>query len=398
MVVPEIAKWAKKKGIGLVAAPDWTHPLWFRELKTSLVEVGEGIYAAKGDSDGPRFLLATEISSIYSQGGKTRRIHNLLFIPSFEAAEKISEALRNRGANLLSDGRPIIGLSSPDFCELVFSTCKEALVVPAHIWTPWFSLYGSNSGFDSIEECFGKFREQIFAVETGLSSDPGMNWRIEELDSRAIVSFSDSHSPAKMGREATVFEIAGKLSYQAVVGAIKNQKIAYTVEFYPEEGKYHFTGHRSCGVIQSPEETKKLGKICPVCGKKLTVGVMYRVEELAKRPSDYKPKTRPPYKMLVPLQEILAESMKSGVSSQKVGHEYERLTAEFSSELEVLLNVPVEELKKIAGERTTEGIDKVRKGDIVVEPGYDGVFGIVKIWLSTDVQDKPAEQKQMSLF
>jgi uncharacterized protein (TIGR00375 family) len=449
MVVSQIAFWAAKKGINLVGTADWTHPLWLRELKESLEEAGEGIYKLKSQIPNSKFqtnskfqkeksvcfLLATEIASIYSQGGKVRRIHNLVLAPSFAVVEKINEKLRHFGVNLLADGRPITGLSGPQLCELIFSVDKNCLVIPAHAWTPWFSLYGANSGFDSIEECFGKYTEQIYAIETGLSSDPAMNWRIKELDKRAIVSFSDAHSPQKLGREATVFAFGENkipnskfqipnFSFRTIVEAIKKQQIAYTIEFYPEEGKYHYTGHRNCGVRQSPEETRRLGETCPVCGKRLTVGVMHRVEKLsnlempASRDSFGIKKlrekmtertgpfgvrwigyeTRPPYVMLVPLMEILAEALGTGVSSQNVLNEYNKLTEAFGSEFGVLLKTPLEEIAKISGKRVAEGIEKVRRGEIVVEPGYDGVFGTVKIWPESKDVAKVEEQGQMSLF
>lgn len=408
MVISQIAVWAEKKGIGLVGAPDWTHPLFFRELKESLREVGEGVYAAKDDPKGVKFILATEISSIYSQGGKGRRIHNLILAPSLETAEKINQALVGRGVNLLADGRPITGLSARDLAELVLETDKDCLVIPCHVWTPWYSLYGSNSGFDSMEECFGDLAGEVSAVETGLSSDPAMNWRIPELDGRAIVSFSDAHSPAKLGREATVFKLEGpEFNYQEIVASIKERKVAYTIEFYPEEGKYHWTGHRNCGVRQSPEETRKLGATCSVCGRKLTVGVGHRVEELANREEEKREmegKTglkwvgkegRPPYVMMVPLAEILAEVFGVGVSSQKVGGEYERLVIGLGSEFGVLLKAPIEEIVKLGGERLGEAISRVRSGEMRVDPGFDGVFGKVEIW---GEEKKEEEKKQMALF
>lgn len=397
MVIAEIARWAKKKGIDLVGTSDWTHPLWLRELKENLVETGEGVFAAKVDPKGPKFLLVTEISSIYSQGGKGRRIHNLIFAPGFATVEKINQELRRRGCNLMSDGRPIIGLSARDLAELVFSVSSDCLIVPCHVWTPYFALYGSKSGFDSIKECFGDMAKNIFAIETGLSSNPAMNWRIEELDNRSIISFSDAHSPSKLGREATVLELpAGEqLSYLAVKRSIIEQRIAKTVEFYPEEGKYHYTGHRNCNVRHSPDETKKLGTTCPVCGRPLTVGVMHRVEKLATRPANFQPENRPSYQMLVPLVEILSESLEVGVSSQKVINEYNRTTTRFKSEFDVLLKAPIDEITKTVGERIAEGIKKVRVGDIVVEPGYDGVFGTVKIW---GEKEQKEEKKQMALF
>lgn len=396
MVLPEIAKWAARKGINLVGTSDWTHPLWFRELKEKLEEVKEGIYQLKDKSSQVFFLLSTEISSIYSQGGQSHRIHNLIFAPNLAVVEEINNKLRSYGVNLLSDGRPITGLSSQQICELVFSIDKNCLVIPAHAWTPWYSLYGSNSGFDSLKECFGEFTEQIKAIETGLSSNPAMNWRIAELDGRSIVSFSDAHSPQKLGREATIFDLEVNFNYQQFKEAVVSEKIVSTIEFYPEEGKYHWTGHRVCQVKQSPEQTKKLGSICPVCGRKLTIGVMHRVEQLATRPADFQPEKRPSYKMLVPLMEILAEVKNSGVSSQNVQDEYLRLTTEFGSEFNFLLKTSLEEIKKAGGERLAEGIDKVRKGDIFIDPGYDGVFGAVKIW---SVEEEKSEAKeQMSLF
>ena len=432
MTIPQIAFWAAKKGINLVGTGDWTHPLWLRELKESLGEAGEGIYQLKSQISNVKcqmskkvyFILATEISSIYSQGGKVRRIHNLVLAPSFAVVERINEKLRHVGVNLFADGRPTTGLSCSQLCDLVFSVDKDCLIIPCHAWTPWFSLYGANSGFDSIDECFGKYADCIYAVETGLSSDPAMNWRIKELDNRAIVSFSDAHSPQKLGREATVFAFGENkipnskfqipnFSFKTIVEAIKREQIAYTIEFYPEEGKYHYTGHRNCGVRQSPEETRRLGEICPICGKRLTVGVMHRVEKLAGRSvkrqitkdklkvnwiKNETQQTRPFYVMLVPLMEILAEAMNASISSQNVLNEYNKLTDIFGSEFGVLLEAPVEEIAKISGRKVAEGIEKVRRGDIVVEPGYDGVFGTVKIWPESKDVAKTEEQGQMSLF
>ncbi len=412
MVIPQISLWASKKGIGLVGTADFTHPLWFRELKTNLKEVGEGIYQVKnslGRKINPLFLLTTEISSIYTQDGRSHRIHNLIFAPNLSIVESINNKLRLRGVNLMSDGRPITGLSTPQLCEIVFSVSKDCLIIPAHIWTPWYSLYGSNSGFDSIKECFGEFTDRIYAIETGLSSDPAMNWRIPELDKRNILSFSDAHSPQKLGREATVFKIEDikKLSYEDIKEAIINNKIAYTIEFYPEEGKYHWTGHRSCQIKQSPEQTAKLGTICPVCGRKLTIGVMQRVEELAgcsakevigERNHLIKSKSnRPPYVMIVPLLEIIAEVMESTVSSQAVINRYEQMIEKFGSDFEVLLKTPIEFIGQTFGEKTAEAIKRVREGQIFVDPGYDGVFGTVKIW--SDSEEGGEEKKeQMSLF
>jgi len=404
----EMARWGTKKGIDLLATADWTHPLWLKELKANLKEVSPGIFALKNADDNfnTRFILSTEISSIYSQGGKLRRIHNLVFAPNFTVVEKINAELLRRGCNLMSDGRPIIGLSSRDLVELVLGVDRDCMVIPAHIWTPWFSLFGSQSGFDSLKECFADMSQNIYAIETGLSSDPAMNWRIKELDSRSIVSFSDAHSPEKLGREATIFRQNQsknsklEISYRDIVEAIKGRgewTIDSTIEFYPQEGKYHYSGHRNCGVSQSPSETKKLGSVCPVCGKKLTIGVMQRVEDLASRPAGFRPKGRPPYQMLVPLMEILAETLNTQVTSQPVKREYERLIQSFGSEFNVLLWTEIEKIAKISSEKVALAIDKVRRGDLIIKPGYDGVFGQVKIWSDLSVEKKE-KNKQMALF
>lgn len=444
MTLPNIAQWASRKGIGLVATGDWTHPIWFREIERDLEEMGNGLLklrtqnAEPNDQKNPLFLLATEVSCIYSQGGKLRRVHTLVWVPTLESARKISQEMTKRGCNLMSDGRPIVGLTSIQIAELVLSIEPKALIIPAHAWTPWFSVYGALGGFDSIEEAFGKYEKNIFAVETGLSSNPAMNWRIQELDTRSIVSFSDAHSGPKLGREATVFEIPdGKLSYDAIYEAIarnpalpagrsklesRNSKIAYTIEFYPEEGKYHYTGHRACGIRWSPEETMKKGITCPVCGKPLTQGVMQRVEQLASRSeADLQLTTdslqldtmganisvvksqafpnRPPFMSLVPLQEILSEAIGSPVASPKVQGPYMNVTEAFGGEFSVLLAAKIEEIAKIAGDRVAQAIDKVRRGDIVIDPGYDGVFGVVKIW--KEGEEKPAldaSKEQLAMF
>jgi len=419
-----LEEWAKKKGIDLLGTGDFTHPLWFSELETKLKEVSEGIYVLKDHSSAAvNFVLTCELSSIYSQGGRLRRIHNLVFAPSLATAKKINQELTRRGVNLLADGRPTLGLSAIHLAELIWSLDENCLIIPAHVWTPWFSLYGSKSGFDSLEECFGNFQNKIYAIETGLSSDPAMNWRIEELKNRSILSFSDAHSPTKLGREATVFKIKNKslknqvnFSFKDLAAAIKQEKeavweISHTIEFYPEEGKYHYTGHRHCQISQSPQQTKTKGFICPVCGKPLTVGVMSRVEELAsfnsqilKKESHYGvivnysalSPNRPPYIMLVPLLEILTEALKTS-SPQKLLKAYENLIQNFQSELTVLIKTPIEQIAKVAGERVAEGIDKVRHGKIVIKPGFDGLFGLVKIWPERN-EKTPLVKEQMSLF
>lgn len=425
MVLPTMALWAEKKGIDLLTTADWTHPLWLKEIETQLEEDGEGIYKlkTKNEKRKTKFILTTEIANIFTQGGKGRRIHTLFFAPNFEVVHKINEAIAKRGGNLMSDGRPILGLSVEQMCELVWEIDEKVLVVPAHAWTPWFAVFGSKSGFDSIEECFGKYADRIYSVETGLSSDVLMNWKIKDLDTRTIISNSDSHSPRKMGREATVLDLErDKYSFNDISEALKRDtktknKISYTVEFHPEEGKYHYTGHRACGVVQSPEETRRLGVTCHVCGRALTVGVEHRVDELSAKerlemkavekinengvkgyfhPTD---KTRPPYVMLVPLQEIIAEAFNTGTASKKVEELYETMGQNLGKELDILLKAKLEAIEKISGAKAAEGIRLVRSGEIVVQPGYDGEFGVVKIWDSPAGENSDTvKTEQTSLF
>ncbi|MCL5438873.1 MAG: endonuclease Q family protein [Patescibacteria group bacterium] len=427
MVLPTMALWAKKKGLDILPIPDWTHPLWIREVRNQLEEKSDGLFKLKSQISNLKstsqnskleeteketlFILSTEISSIYSQGGRARRVHNLVLVPGFETVEKISKELIRRGCNLSSDGRPIIGISSKNLLEMVLGIDENAFLIPCHIWTPWFSMFGSNSGFNSIEECFGDYSKYIYGIETGLSSDPDMNWRIKELETRSILSSSDSHSPMKMGREATVFitkgdqtEIGFKDIKLAVMQKSDKLKIGYTIEFHPEEGKYHYTGHRNCKFVQSPEDSRKLGTICPVCHKPLTVGVMHRVDELADKSIDYRIKVKnnengikwicdptgkhPPFVRLVPLVEIIAESMGSTVSSIKVKILFDELCEKLGSENKILLRHSIEEIKKQAGEKIAEGVLLVRGGNIVVEPGFDGEYGKVKIWSDPSSPEK----------
>jgi uncharacterized protein (TIGR00375 family) len=428
MELPTMAQWAVKKGIDLLAIPDWTHPLFLKEVEALIDEAENGIYQLKQSKSPARFVFSTEISSIYSQGGRGRRIHNLVMAPSINTVYKINKELKARGCNLLSDGRPIIGLSSIQLAELVFSIDKDCLIIPAHIWTPWFSMFGSRSGFDSLSECWGEYAKQIFAIETGLSSSPAMNWRVGELDKLAILSNSDAHSPAKIGREAVVLsskENKPSFTYQDLSNAIKQDKnsswqISYTIEFYPEEGKYHWTGHRKCGVSLSAKDCKDKGTICSVCGKPLTVGVENRANDLSVREVKVVKKknkaglvgyfnqnnpARPPYLMLVPLQEIIAESL--GVKntySVKVQSMYESLVSQVAPEFDLLIKSNLDTIKKQAGDKIAQAVAKVRNGDIVLEPGYDGQFGVVKIWgnvsSQSGIKNKQIidKKEQMSLF
>jgi len=393
MTIPNMAIWAKKKGIGLVATGDWTHPLWMKEIERDLEERGNGILQLKAKKDqtpesAPYFLLSTEISCIFSQNGKTRRVHTVVWVPTIASARKISQEITKRGGNVLSDGRPILGFSLIQLSELILSIEPNALIVPAHIWTPWFSVYGSMGGFDSLQEAFGQYEKHIYAVETGLSSSPDMNWMVGELDTRSIVSFSDAHSGPKLGREATVFELP-ELSFPDIKRALQNYQndptkphIIKTIEFYPEEGKYHYTGHRDCHIRLTPDEVKTKGTTCSVCGKSLTQGVMQRVAQLATRLHKKTATNRPPFTMLVPLVEIISEAIGSPVTSPKVAIHYERLISKCQSEFHVLMDEDEKTILSLSTPQIADGIRKVRMGDIVIDPGYDGVFGVVRIWKS----------------
>lgn len=390
MDLEHIAKWAKIKGIHVVTTADFTHPAWFKELKEKLILKDNGLYQLKDQQSDIFFALTTEISCIYSKGGKTRRIHLVAVAPDLPTVDKINAQLNLIG-NLKSDGRPILGLDAKKLVQIIMDASPAAMVIPAHIWTPWFSLFGSESGFDSLEECFEEMTPHIYAVETGLSSDPPMNWRLSQLDRLAIVSFSDAHSPANLGREATAFELE-KLNYQNILKALKQQggaknKIAYTIEFFPEEGKYHWDGHRLCDLRLSPAQTKKYKGICPVCKKPLTIGVLNRVDKLADRAEGFKPTNRPPYKSLVPLQEIIGEAFDKGKNTKGVQAEYERLIQLGQSELNILIKMPIDELAKMTETAIIEGVKRVREGKITVLAGYDGVYGTVKVFSDKEKKD-----------
>ena len=479
MTLENIERWARYKGITVVATADFTHPFWLDRLKNELEETSVGLYKLKSQlnaavSDSTKevlFLLSCEISSIYTQSGKGRRIHNLFFFPKLSSVEKFNLQLIKKGANLRSDGRPIVGLSARDLAEIALNIDQKALVIPAHAWTPWFSVFGAFSGFDSLEECFGDMNKYIYAIETGLSSDPSMNWRIRELENRSLVSFSDAHSLEKMGREATVFEaeeVSYENIYKAIAGPVSSflpafakvsdpeaqtrrasadkpasddsaavsleakrsgignpsttatpklsnyPKIVFTIEFYPEEGKYHYTGHRDCNVSLSPEETAKKGEICPVCGKTLTIGVIHRVEELAQSPQETEAKfendlrwvlpkggAKPAYVSVVPLMEILAEAIGSASQTKKVQDVYFTLINNLGSEFNVLLKEDLDKIARLSGPRVAEGINRVRTANIIVEPGYDGKFGVVKIWpdiKNTISSQEDQQESQLTLF
>ena len=388
------AQIAKQKGIQIVGTGDFTHPLWLQELKEKLEPAEPGLFKLKNLDNPTRFLLTSEISCIYSKAGKIRKIHILVFAPSIDIVEKINTQL-NRIGNLKADGRPILGLDAKELLKVVLSASKDCLVVPAHCLTPWFGIFGSKSGFDSVEECFEDYSKHIFALETGLSADPAMIWRLPDGRRLTLISNSDAHSPQKLGREANVFNT--DLSYYAIAQAIKNkdkEKFLYTIEFFPQEGKYHFDGHRQCDIRLSPAEAKRYNNTCPICGKPLTLGVLHRVEELADRKQGFIEKNAIPYKSLVPLKEIIGEALGCSSSTKETERHYQALIKEFNNEFNVLLNVDEDALKTKTLPKISQGIIKARKGQVNIEPGYDGVFGKVKIFSNTELK-KPIKQKTL---
>ncbi len=396
MHLKTMAYWAGLKGIHLLGTGDFTHPAYFEEIRTDLEETGQGLLRLKGaDSSSVHFILTVETSHIYTQGGKGRRVHMMTFAPSLRTVEKINLHLGRIG-NIRSDGRPIFGFSAKDLVKIVQDIDPGSLLVPAHVWTPWFSVFGSHSGFDSLEECFEEETPHIHALETGLSSDPAMNWRWSALDRFSLISNSDAHSPAKIGREANLFQC--DMEFNHIVQAIKERdpkRFLGTVEFFPEEGKYHFDGHRSCQVSYAPKQTRELNSICPVCGKPLVVGVMHRVETLADRPPGFIPQGAIPAFHLVPLEEILAEVFQSGVQSKRVRKEYLRLVEKGGSEFRILMDLSEKELRSFMEDRLAEAILMVRKGLIQVTPGYDGVYGQVKIFGQEVSSTKPSPQLKL---
>jgi uncharacterized protein (TIGR00375 family) len=392
MDIKHLAEWAKLKGITLMGTGDFTHHLWLEELKHHLEDAGGGLFKYQG----AYFILTTEISSIYSKKGKTYRIHNMVFSPSFKTVDKINETLARYG-NLASDGRPILGMDAAELARIIFDIDENCMVVPGHIWTPWFSLFGSMSGFDRIEDCFENQTPKIFALETGLSSDPAMNWRLSKLDRFSLISNSDSHSPSKIGREANVFDC--ELNYKTIREVLKTKdkkRFLYTIEFFPEEGKYHFDGHRLCKVRLAPKETRQLGNKCPKCGKSVTVGVMNRVEQLADRPEGFTPDSAIPYKNLIPFDEIIAEAKGVSKSSVSVERDYRALLAKFGTELEILLRASKEDLLKGLPPRIAQGVLRVREGKVNIKAGFDGEYGTIAIFGEEGDQGK--KEQQLSLF
>ena len=414
LTLPNIDRACRIKGVDIIATGDFTFPEWFSDIKNKLEEIPptpssssadklyqgggkSGLYRLKSAKDDKvKFLLSTEVALIYKDGGKVRRIHLVIHAPSLAAAEELNKYL-DKDYNIRSDGRPILGMSAPELMKLCLGIDKKFLIYPAHIWTPWFAVFGSKSGFDKMEECFHEYTKYIYALETGLSSDPAMNWRLSALDKLTVLSNSDAHSLPNIAREANAFEMAA-VSYNEIYEIIKNKdlgKIKYTIEFYPEEGMYHYSGHRICGVSFTPSQTKKLKGICPVCKKPLTIGVMDRVEELADRAEGFKPAKAAPFKKLVELDKIIAEALDvKSRHSAKVQLEYNNLIKQGGNELKILLDMELDGLKKITDPAIIEGIKRVREGKLIIKPGFDGQYGEIKIF---DEKEK-LKNKQSSLF
>ena len=390
-----LAYQAARKGIRYVGTGDFTHPAWREELKEKLEPAEDGLYrlekeyAVQGPSapgqQEPRFVVSGEISSIYKKGGKTRKVHSLILLPGLEEADTLSRRLEAIG-NIHSDGRPILGLPCRDLLEITLESCPDAIFVPAHIWTPHFSLFGAFSGFDAMEECFEELTPYIHAVETGLSSDPPMNWTLSALDSYQLISNSDAHSPSKLGREANLLEI--ECSYRGIYDAVqKGQGLKGTIEFFPEEGKYHFDGHRKCHQVFSPEEAERAGNICPVCGKKLTMGVSHRIRQLSDREEGYVKNGARPFESLAPLPEVIGASTGHAASGKKVQAEYEKLLGSLGTEFAILREVPLEDIRREAGERVAEGIRRLRAGQVIREPGYDGEYGKIRLFTREELEN-----------
>ncbi len=386
------------KGVDIIATGDFTYPQWFRDIKNELDEVkNSGLYIhKKAKDDKVKFILSTELALIYKDGGKARRIHIVVHAPNRESAEELNKYL-DKGYNIKSDGRPILGMSAPALMKICLSIHPDFLIYPAHIWTPWFSVFGSKSGFDSMEECFHDYTDYIYAYETGLSSDPQMNWRLSALDDLVMLSNSDAHSLPNIAREANVLEL-DNVTYSEIFNAIKNNNtkiIKSTIEFFPEEGMYHIDGHRSCGISMTPSETKKHNGICPHCRKPLVIGVLNRVEELADRKENYKPKERPSYIKLVGLDKIIADSI--GIKSRqskKVQNIYNNITSKLGCELDILMDVPINKIKEASFSEVAIGISRVRDENLDVTPGFDGQYGIVKIFSDEEKENN----KQLKLL
>ncbi|WFE58754.1 UvrD-helicase domain-containing protein [Micromonospora sp. WMMD712] len=414
LTTPNLAWWARRKGVGVLGTGDFTHPAWYDHLRETLHPAEPGLYrlspeterdvarrlpprlASEAEADPVRFMLSVEISTIYKRDDRTRKVHHLVYLPDLDAVERFNTTLGRIG-NIASDGRPILGLDSRDLLEITLEASPDGYLVPAHIWTPWFSALGSKSGFDAIADCYADLAGHVFAVETGLSSDPEMNWRVGSLDRYQLVSNSDAHSPPALAREATVF--ATGRDYFAIREALRTgDGLAGTIEFFPEEGKYHADGHRLCGVNWSPERTRAAGGRCPECGKPLTVGVLSRVEELADRPEGHRPAHARDVTHLVPLAEILGELNRVGPKSKKVEGKLNDLVAALGPELEILTRAPLDEIGRVGGELLAEGIGRLRRGDVRRVPGYDGEYGVITLFDPAELGGKGAGAQAETLF
>jgi len=394
MEVETLARWAKWKGVNLLGTGDFTHPTYFAELRAKLQPQGNGLFTLKRGDPNVHFMLTVEVANVYSEGGRQRRIHTLIFAPSLEVAARVNAVLGRLGL-LAGDGRPMFGCSARDLARMVLDVSPDCALVPAHAWTPWYSVFGANSGFDSLEECYGEAAGAIFAIETGLSSDPAMNWRWSALDRIALISNSDAHSASRIAREANVLET--DMGYAAVLDAIRAKdpsRFLFTVEFFPEEGKYHYDGHRGCKVLWEPAETRKHGSRCSGCGKPVTVGVMHRVESLADRPKGYTPPRAIPGKHLVPLAEIIGEALGIGADSAGVEAEWRKLIDAGGNELAVLMELSEAELARFTPPKILEGIRRMRAGQVSIIPGYDGVYGKVSLFAKEPESAAP----QLALF
>jgi uncharacterized protein (TIGR00375 family) len=392
LVLSNIEKACRIKGVDIIATGDFTYPAWFEAIKNELVETapGSGLYHLKAAPDDKiKFILSTEVALIYKDAEKVRRIHLVIHAPNIAAVEKLNKQLDNK-FNIRSDGRPILGIKAPELVALLLKIDSRFLIYPAHIWTPWFSVFGSKSGFDTMEECFKEQTENIYAYETGLSSDPEMNWRLSALDKLTVLSNSDAHSLVNIGREANVMEIEAPLTYQKIYDNVKFKRgMKFTIEFYPEEGMYHFDGHRDCGFSCEPAQSRKLKNICPKCQKPLIIGVLNRVEELADRPVGFRPAQAAPFKKLVELDKIIAEAL--GVKSRSaasVQKQYQQLINKFGSELSILLDLDLAKISKEIDSRIIEGLSRVRSGELIIEPGFDGQYGKINIFSFSDRPNK----------
>jgi uncharacterized protein (TIGR00375 family) len=390
MNVENLARSAKIKGIDIIATGDFTHPEWLLELKNNLSEDSSGIHK----HNGAYFILTAEVNNIYSKYQKSRRIHNILIAPDFKTVKEVNKALGQYG-DLFSDGRPILKLDAKKMLKILRSINPHIFLIPAHLWTPWFGVLGSATGFDAIEECFEEETNNVHALETGLSSDPAMNWRLSSLDKFFLVSNSDAHSPKNLGREANVFE--SEINYYEIMNIIKERdikKFLYTIEFFPQEGKYHYDGHRACGQCLSPAESIKKNNKCPVCKKDVTIGVMHRIEELADRKEGYCDEKFVPFKSLIPLREIIAEVKGVGPDTKTVANKYNNIIARAGSEFNALLRIPEPELRGFCSSRVGDGIMKVRNGEVDIRPGYDGEYGKISIFSEKDSN----QNEQLTLF